>query len=329
MTFTGGDGPCECDGGEHAGHAVPGFLEFGKRGFRFLADEVEADPHYWQEGLRRSQPRDFLDPGRGRFEVAALHRRAELAHGIDRTLAVALALVQGAPHFFGVRFFRQQGLDESGGEFVRIGVQQQLAVAHHEGVGNSADARGAEPVFFEGGAATGEGDRICHAIALAGDELPDLPDIILPHIHPDDPQAAVVVLAVEFVDVRDGGQAGAAPGRPAFEHIDLARFEGLEWLALDPVGGGQSVRLDRGVRLECGFCGFLGQGGGGQEGEQAGGSDGFHGGLASMRRKRPGSASSAGGMVTVMVSTGSPLLDDSLAGVKSVQPVSVVDDWQV
>ena len=72
---------------------------------------------------------------------------------------------------------------------------------------------------------------IGHPVSHLLDEGLDRGLIALEDADPD--EGDVRTLALELGEMRDGRPAGTAPGRPEFDDVNLASFEGLDGLALD------------------------------------------------------------------------------------------------
>ena len=179
---------------------------------------------------------------------------------VDRLLRVVAAFQDGPDHL----------VAEARG----VTRHDHLSALNQEGVGNALHPAGEEPFLLEGAAPSGVGDVVAHAVALILHELRDLFPAVLPDIHRDDTQALVGEFFVEFLHVGDGRHARPAPGRPAFDQVELAVLPGLRRLPLDP------LRLLEGRKAD-GITYLLSQRAGSQQqgnrGEQRSGAESISG----------------------------------------------------
>ena len=95
---------------------------------------------------------------------------------------------------------------------------------------------GFEPILDEGLAA--DGDAVGHLIALGLEEIfralgGGRVSFGFPDVDTRDDDALLAHLLVEVIQVRDRGDARAAPARPAFEDVDFAFLKFFHRLALE------------------------------------------------------------------------------------------------
>ena len=157
--------------------------------------------------------------------------------GGDRGLAeAALRDLLGDRRGGGERRAREDIAEHLGRELSRVAGPGDLAFGDHERVRDAVHLGGFEPVLDEGLAAEGHG--IGHLVALGLEEILGALGggrvaFAFPDVDAGDDDALLAHLLVQLVEVRDRGDARAAPARPAFEDVDLALLEVFHRLALE------------------------------------------------------------------------------------------------
>ena len=157
--------------------------------------------------------------------------------GGDRGLAeAALRDLLGDRRGGGERRAREDIAEHLGRELSRVAGPGDLAFGDDERVRDAVHLGGFEPVLDEGLAAEGHG--IGHLVALGLEEILGALGggrvaFAFPDVDAGDDDALLAHLLVQLVEVRDRGDARAAPARPAFEDVDLALLEVFHRLALE------------------------------------------------------------------------------------------------